>query len=344
MVLRLAAARFALYTRSMPVRTSAYVRSLFATCSLVVLFYFVPLSDTIVALRDLDPLWFSIAVMAQFVVRAVGTLRMQVVAANQDIALSLPQLYRILLAAHFYSVLLPGPLAGGGASWIKYKQHGAGTHAAAAAVLVNRAVGIGMIVTLGVCAWVLDHISGAPILGIGCVVAALLIFAIVILTPPPPDGGGQRRAGGSGFGRFINEILHRVMLFRRIPRFGKLVILTSALVQDLLGTFVILGFGIAVGVHVDFLTVLWIRSALSLMLLLPVTVAGLGVREASLVGLSALIGVDSVTAVTWSFAILAGTLAVAAVGGLVEASAATGGVARYLEDRRSQDATKRGET
>jgi uncharacterized membrane protein YbhN (UPF0104 family) len=327
----------------MRARTLAYVRILSAALSLVVLFHFVPLGDTLAALRDIDFLWFSIAVIAQFLVRAVGTFRMQVVAANQGITISLPQLYRLLLSAHFYSVLLPGPLVGGGASWIKYMQHGADTHAAAATVLVNRAIGVGMQVTLGACAWALDRVSGVPILGIGCVVAALFMFAIVVLAPPR-RGDEQLRVSGSGLRRIFTEMPGRLMLFRRIPRYGKFVILTSALVQDLLGTAVMLGFAMAVGIHVDFLTVLWIRAALSLVLMLPVTVAGLGVREASLVGLSALIGVDPVTAVSWSFAILAGTLIVAAVGGLVEANAATGGISRYLEGHRTQDSVKRGDT
>jgi uncharacterized protein (TIRG00374 family) len=326
----------------MQARTLVYVKFLFAAFSLVVLFYFVPLGETVAALRDLDPVWFAIAVITQFVMRAVGTLRMQVVAANQGITLSLPQLYRLLLTVHFYSVLLPGPLVGGGASWIKYKQHGASSHAAAATVLINRAVGIGMKITLGVCAWLLDQISGTPIFSFACVLAVLFMFALAVLTPPP-HGVEQRPAGDSRLGRFVHEMFRRVILFGRIPRFGKFVILTSALVQELLGTFLILGFGIAVGADVDFLKVLWIRAALSMFLLLPVTVAGIGVREASLVGLGALIGLDSVTSVAWSFAILAGTLIVAAVGGLVEAAATTDRMARHLEDRRSQDATKRGE-
>jgi len=230
----------------MQARTLVYVKFLFAAFSLVVLFHFVPLGETVAALRDLDPVWFAIAVITQFVMRAVGTLRMQVVAANQGITLSLPQLYRLLLTVHFYSVLLPGPLVGGGASWIKYKQHGASSHAAAATVLINRAVGIGMKITLGVCAWLLDQISGTPIFSFACVLAVLFMFALAVLTPPP-HGVEQRPAGDSRLGRFVHEMFRRVILFGRIPRFGKFVILTSALVQELLGTFLILGFGIAVG-------------------------------------------------------------------------------------------------
>jgi hypothetical protein len=49
-----------------------------------------------------------------------------------------------------------------------------------------------------------------------------------------------------------------------------------------------------------------------------VSIAGLGVREASLVGLGALVGIQAVDAMAWSFTILAGTLGVALAGGILE--------------------------
>lgn len=330
------AVRSASFTRKMPFRLSPLVRLLFAAFSVAVLFYFVPFRDTVAALREMDPRWFATALLTQFAIRAAGTIRMQLISASQGIRLSLGKLYQILLASHYYSMILPGPLIGGGASWIKYRQHGAGTHAAAATVVLNRAIGIGMKIILGICAWFLDRFSEVPTLGLACGLATMLAFATVILLPVSRKPAAQQETPGRGVRRFIRAMLYRAALLGHIPRMGKLTILASALVQDLLGTFAILGFGYAVGAQTNFLEVVWLRAALSLMLMLPLTVAGLGVREASLVGLSALIGVDAVTAVSWSFAILAGTLLVAAVGGLVEARAATGGVSRYLQDRQAQ--------
>jgi uncharacterized membrane protein YbhN (UPF0104 family) len=77
-------------------------------------------------------------------------------------------------------------------------------------------------------------------------------------------------------------------------------------------------FAQAVGVPVDYLSVVWMRAALQMALMLPVSIAGLGVREASLVGLGTVVGIQAVDAVAWSFTILAGTLGVALAGSFLE--------------------------
>lgn len=57
---------------------------------------------------------------------------------------------------------------------------------------------------------------------------------------------------------------------------------------------------------------------LQISLLLPMTIAGLGVREASLIAFCAAVGIPSDGAVAWSLTILAGTLCVALAGGVLE--------------------------
>jgi hypothetical protein len=82
-------------------------------------------------------------------------------------------------------------------------------------------------------------------------------------------------------------------------------------------------FAMAVGLELALVTVLWMRAGLQVVLLLPLSIGGLGLREAGLVGLSAIIGVPAATAVTWSLTLFLGTLVVAAAGGLIEAGAAS---------------------
>ena len=77
----------------MSIKIVPYVRLLFAAFSVAILFYFVPFRDTIAALRQVDPFWFAIAFLTQFAVRAAGTIRMQVIAANQGMNLSLSRLH-----------------------------------------------------------------------------------------------------------------------------------------------------------------------------------------------------------------------------------------------------------
>jgi len=326
----------------MTVRPIFYVKSVFAVISLAVLFQFVPLSDIADVLSNADAAWFAIGLVLQFLVRAVGTLQMRVVAANQGMSLSLLQLYRILLTTQFYSLILPGTLAGGGVTWVKYVQHGADKSAAAAIVAINRAISLGMVIVLGACAWMVAGHSDRPVLIAVVISLVILATGITILLPTRRAEDARSPVNKSHIVKRLSEFVHRLFLFRHISRLGKLIIVVSALIHAILGATVILSFAFAVEVELNFSSVLWMRAALLIMLLLPITVAGIGVREVSLVGLGALIGVSSTAAVAWSFTILAGTVVVAVAGGLIEANTATLKVEDHLNKSGRRDVERRG--
>jgi hypothetical protein len=62
----------------------------------------------------------------------------------------------------------------------------------------------------------------------------------------------------------------------------------------------------------------WVRSALDLVLILPISIAGLGLRDASLVTMLNHLGVPAAVALAFSFVLLGRTILVALLGGLVE--------------------------
>ena len=266
---------------------------------------------------------------------------MQVVAANQGVSLSLLQLYRLLLTTQFYSLMLPGPLAGGGVAWAKYLQHGAKKGTAAAVVILNRVIGFGTMTVVGVCAWIIDRHSDRPMLVASTIFLAILGAAIAILLPPQKSGAVPSSLDEPHLASRLSRFWCRLLLFRRISRSGKLIALTGALMNAMLTAAVILSFALAVNVELTLVSALWIQAALQVMLLLPITLAGIGVREVSLVGLGALVGIPSTAAIAWSFTILAGTIVVAAVGGLIEANAATRKVEGYVKRRRSAEPDQR---
>ena len=62
----------------------------------------------------------------------------------------------------------------------------------------------------------------------------------------------------------------------------------------------------------------WIRSLVFLLTLIPITVGGIGVREAAFVGFLQLYGVPAAEALAFSFVVLAIQLAIGALGGGLE--------------------------
>lgn len=318
-----------------------YIKLVFAIISLAVLFQFVPISDIADVMSNANVLWFAVGLVLQFLARAAATFQMQVVAANQGVSLSLLQLYRLLLTTQFYSLMLPGPLAGGGVAWAKYLQHGAKKGTAAAVVILNRVIGFGTMTVVGVCAWIIDRHSDRPMLVASTIFLAILGAANAILLPPQKSGAVPSSLDEPHLASRLSRFWCRLLLFRRISRSGKLIALTGALMNAMLTAAVIRSFALAVNVELTLVSALWIQAALQVMLLLPITLAGIGVREVSLVGLGALVGIPSTAAIAWSFTILAGTIVVAAVGGLIEANAATRKVEGYVKRRRSAEPDQR---
>lgn len=302
------------------------LKLLFACAMLGILFYFVPLAELGSALGAVVPGLFIVAVLMQFLVRIVATPRMHVIIRNQGLSLSHLRLFRIQLISQYYALMLPGTLAAGGATWLKYVQAGAGKSAAIAAVTLNRGIGTLVMLVTGGVAWLLDRglVESAGMTALVIMCAALILGAIFGRLPWTPSAV-QVPSGPSVLG-WLRVFAVRLLLFQQVPPKGKLIVLLSSLAHELVGALTIWCFALAVGLSLDLLTVFWIRAALQLVLMAPLHIAGLGLREASLVGLGVLVGAAPAVALAWSLAIFAGSLVVSAVGGLLEANAA----ARYL--------------
>jgi uncharacterized membrane protein YbhN (UPF0104 family) len=75
----------------------------------------------------------------------------------------------------------------------------------------------------------------------------------------------------------------------------------------------------AMGLPLSFLALVWIRSLVFLITLMPIAIAGIGLRELGFVGALALYGIAMEQALAFSLANFALQLGMAAVGGLLEA-------------------------
>lgn len=293
------------------------LKFIFACGVLWLLFRFVPVDKIVDALANANGILLAAGLALQFVNRGLATVHMKIITDSQGIKINRRTLFRVLLAAQFYSVFLPGAIAGGGATWMKYVQHGADKGAAAAAIIVNRGVGSLMLVTIGSLALLLDPQIGAfpryVALGLVC---AIVAFLTLVWIPWKPRILGPV-AGSQWLGMFLDRLLG----FKRLPARDRAIVMMSMITFELGNAAAMWTFALAVGVQVDYLTVVWMLAALQMALLLPVSFAGLGIREASLVGLGALVGVQAADAMAWSFTILAGTLCVALAGGILESGA-----------------------
>ncbi len=259
--------------------------------------------------------------------------RLRVLAAAQGLEMGTPELLRVNLAALFYSLFAPGGNVTGGAVRLYEvaSRGGRGTGPALAAVLLDRLDATVANLAVGLAFLALARPGGLA--GVTLVLVTLLgmgALAYLVLVYPPalrrlggilgalearvPTPAALRRAGLRGWKelRIAGEATPRV----RLEAFA----LSTAAHLVGVATWVLLAR--AVGMDVGALTIGWVRTAILVLLMVPVSLGGLGVREAGLVILLAPYGVGADRAIAFSFLILLVSAALGVLGGLLQAGEA----------------------
>lgn len=311
----------------MALKPTTILKLAIAAAALLWLLQLVPVADIGEALLGADPAWVALAVALQFAARLVAAARLAVVARALCLGLSIATLFRTLLAAGFYAVLLPGAAVAGAATWLKSVQSGASKSGALVAIVATRILGLATLTASGTAAWlVLARPAPWLVLLLGSAAAALVLVTcwFLFLRPDRLAEGARaalRRAPAAMrlLGTKPAAVLDRLEGLR-LPGARVAGLVALSLGHDLLTSAVLWACARAVGADLPFMAVIAIRVALELLILLPISFAGLGVREVTLVALSAGYGVVPATAVAWSLVLLFGTLLAACAGGILEAT------------------------
>lgn len=222
------------------------------------------------------------------------------------------------LVGHFFSCVLPGQVAGEVIKVIRLGRVHGGTVRIGISVVLDRGTGlVGLILTGIVGAWY-SHISWAGRLTalfiVGLVTALAILFLGRRLRFPSrclikSESGIRHRLIYR-----INGILESVRNYARTPSLvlysislGFVTALFNVLITHTLAT--------TLGIHVSFFDWMWILALVTLALAIPLTPAGIGVRDGTLVACLGLVGVNPEAALAISFGILALHLGFALIGG-----------------------------
>jgi uncharacterized protein (TIRG00374 family) len=289
----------------------------------------VPVGAVLDALGGATPAFVVAGMAAQILVRVLNALRIQVIAHAQGAPLPYGAILSMLLTTGFYALLLPGSIGGGAATLVKYLGYGVAPAVALASMLVNRLIDTMTVVAVGLFWWGLDHRTGVGGLGIGEVLVAaapiaLLAFHLLVF--------GRARALRRIADRARSASLERYRLYKsfltvlercgdagNVPRRAAIGVAVQSILQDLVASAAAFCFAHAVGIDLSFVTIAWMRAAVSILMLLPVSFSGVGVRESALVLMTKTYGVAASVALAWSLLQLCGLLFVALIGALIEA-------------------------
>ncbi len=258
--------------------------------------------------------------------RLIAAFRMKLLTDKQGLTLSLTELFEISATATLYGLVLPGVVSGGLIRWYQLARRGEPVRALAS-LTMDRLADATMVAVIGVVAWLVSPPAGAhrivgPMLLAVC--GGLLVMYLA----------GFSRSIGNVLLRPVETVALPLRLRRVRTRLAELAaaarryqggsagfaqaVAALALASQLAGAAAFFLFARSLGTSIGFAELAWARSSYMLLLLLPITFAGLGAREGILILLLQPYGMSGADAVALSFLQLGGILVIAALGGLFE--------------------------
>jgi uncharacterized membrane protein YbhN (UPF0104 family) len=265
------------------------------------------------ALSDISMLGFLGAACIYLVAQFVSSVRWRLLLADP---FPLGRLYSLYLMGSFFNIFLPGIVGGDAVKvYYLYRDTGKGAHALGS-VFMDRYAGFCALILLGLIAYPFGfrHFGGTwlkwliPLMAVIFIAASMVIFGMRF--------GGRRLAALSAFYDYFHQYIGRRDVFVK-------ALALSAAVQfmAMLAVFVI---SKGQGHDVPFIAYMVFLPIITAISSIPISISGLGMREAAFVILLASVGVSEESAMALSFAWFL-SMALASLAGLLE----------YLRGRRS---------
>jgi len=303
------------------VRTAG--RYLFSVSVFTLILYLFGANDVLATIAGVDVTSVVIAVGFALGAQCFAATRLKRLLVLQDIMLSLRRVLFIGLSAIFYGLVIPGGSVAAFAVRFVQLSRDARIEAVAAALVADRVIATVFLVVIGSMAIALDQ---AEPLWAGAVVAGTIMgIAILVL--------GRRSSmrvierldkvainDPSNPSRRLGVRISRAFLTYSTAG-GKqvLTILAATLLTHLCGCLAYYAIATGMGLEISFLRICWIRSGMILLAMIPVGVAGLGLREIAAIGLLVPLGFGKAQAIGFSIVVfLATSVIIGLMGGLVE--------------------------
>jgi len=311
---------------------------------LVWIYRSVPLEDMLTALGTARIPYVLLGCAFILLLVTIVSRRVGLLAEEVGIRLPLRTLLEIQLAALFYKLFIPGgALASIGVRYYKLRKYGDRSAALSAAVVdrILATMGLGVV---GALSWIIDRpplpsAVGWIIFGWG-VAMTLLIIALLGRTTGRLAVRLADATHIESISRRTTAWVNALAAYRSmsVRRRWQLVLLSLA--PHLAGICAYASLGAALDVHLSLVTWGWIRAAVTLLTTQPISVAGLGVREVSLVYLLGFYGVPRETCLALA-SLMLGVLVLfgSLLGGSVEGWRVLLGRRSEAERQRSSEAS-----
>jgi hypothetical protein len=283
---------------------------------LVYLFRRVQLERVLDILRNGRSSWFAAAFAGTLLLQWLVAVRLRRLVRAQDLPLSTFATFEINLASRFYGLFLPGGNVAGIAVRVLRLGKTAGSYAGAGmAMVADRLAATSTLCLVGLVFWLFDRpdhgyawigMLGLTLLGVA--VPTMLVFG---RAPIPFLERLARSRLGSWYGALARS--------RALGPDDLVWIFLASIAAHLIDVGGFWMLARVLDLDITLVSMGWVRSCILLSALLPVTVAGLGLREGASILLLGLYGVSEERALAFGLLVFAiSSLGLGAAGGLLE--------------------------
>ncbi|MEN8129397.1 MAG: lysylphosphatidylglycerol synthase transmembrane domain-containing protein [Pseudomonadota bacterium] len=288
---------------------------------LLMILSYIPLDELASRLRGLHirPLLAALSLIPSMVY--VAATQTKILSDRQGMTLSVWQIFRISFITNFYSLLLPGQLAGGVVRWYKFSRQDKKPAQALATIVFSRLLSMLISVALGIACWYSDAAAREnTLLG---VILLLLLLGLVFTYGIFFSGQRALRVAEVLDTRLwipkflrskLGKFLRSAVKFEGLSRGRLLSIIGILLIYHMLGIAIYYLLATAIQLDLSPINVAWVRTYVLLITMIPISVMGMGVRESGLIYLLQTYGISPALAVGFSFLLLGRRLVMVAIG------------------------------
>jgi uncharacterized membrane protein YbhN (UPF0104 family) len=299
------------------------LRLLFSCAAVAWVLHSIDLRGVIAALGNAEPLLLTLGVLMNVATRFPAAERTQVMNRGLGLSVSRWQTIETLFISNFYALLSPGPLLSGLVTVYRYRRFGASITGSVSSLLASRAIECAAFLIWGLGCALLDTRVTAHLHSVrmrpGVAGAAVVLASIGIAAIASVMIRHGRRDAADGVPRGILDKLAAV--YAQILAQGPAVALKAAIPASL--QVVISGGAMMVlarSLHTDISwpAGVWMSSAVYFAVLLPISIAGLGVREVTLIKSFGILALAPRTAVALSVLLFLDQFVSAMIGGAMQ--------------------------
>jgi uncharacterized protein (TIRG00374 family) len=280
------------------------------------------LEHVLEALAEAHEKWIALGLAVNLLTRLFAAERTYAISRGVGLPLTRMQTVDAMFVANFWSLVLPGISAGSVATVYRYSRYGASIAAGVGVLSASRAIELAMFCALGAAAFAWSpHQSNTQVVIALCSVPFFILGAFILARRFAVRVRGTRaeRRIRFQFAQKMVDIATRAWIAFSSAPSKQLVAATGfALTQGVLDAASVVAFAWSLNLDISWRDALWINALSYLAILLPISLAGLGVREVTIIIALAPLGIPKEAAIALAVLMFSATLLNALIGGVLQ--------------------------